>query len=47
LKVDLFLCFPGLEKVVADHHRVSAELPQVLDQVVRERVVVVEDEDPV
>ena len=32
--------------VVAPHHRLGAQLPQVLDQVEDERVVVVHDQDP-
>ena len=34
------------ERVVAVHDRLGAELAQVLDEVVDERVVVVDDEDP-
>src|SRR4029450_2656110 len=32
--------------VVAPHDRLGAQLPQVLDQVEHERVVVVDDQDP-
>ena len=35
-----------VDGVVAEHHRLGAELAQLLDQVVDEGVVVVEDEHP-
>jgi hypothetical protein len=40
-----FGCFLGCHLVVADHQRLSPEFTQVLNEVVGERVVVVEDED--
>ena len=39
------ICVEG-ERVAAVHERLGAELAQVLDEVVDERVVVVDDEDP-